>query len=206
MNPFLREKEKRSALKVQDEGKPSSEAQLLMMRLQHDKQRLSALESIEKKITLKKELYEAYLPWISGILEKNDGSDDVILQTVFIWLLDISEFAQAYPMANYLIEHQIALEGFNVSTAGFIARSLSNDIIKNEGDIDRKLIEQYERLIAGLDYPDALQAQWEKALGLVAQKNEDFSTALRHFNRALVLDENSGVKKLINKVEKAAAQ
>jgi len=207
----------------------ASEYELLLARLGVDLRRLKEIQSVERKIELKRELLPAYLPWIEGVLLSGDdavGNQDQVFVQCMIWAIDIGDYLHGLAMARYVIDHELAMpERFDRTANTFIAEEIADAALKAYGqdqDFDLEVLHAVDELVDGADIFDEVRAKLEKAIGLglarQAEAIEDggdgpaglrkatIGRALGHLKRALELDDNSGVKTMIAKFERQLAK
>lgn len=179
--------------------------ELMLVKLHNDKQRLKAIQSTEAKIELKKQLVPEYKDWIQGVLNADTNQQDNVFMNLLVWTLDIAELEQALPMAAHAIKHGlIPSDQYKRTTATLIAEEVANKALKMLSDgqsVEPKLLLQYIELLSTQDMPDQVKAKLHKAMG-IALENIDLESAVDHLKRAYQLDENSGVKKLIEQFER----
>ena len=87
----------------------ANQYELMLLKLAEDKRRLKEIQSIERKIEVKATLLPEYLPWIEGVLDAGSGRQDDVLMTVFVWAIDIADFALAIKIGAYAIEHRLTM-------------------------------------------------------------------------------------------------
>lgn len=213
-------------------GRPSpaaSEYELMLARLGVDLRRLKEIQSVERKIELKRELLPAYRPWIDGVLmsagESAGNQDDVFVQCM-IWTLDIGAYDDALPMADYVLRHDLAMpERFDRTAACFVAEEIADAALKAFGqdeDFPRDVLMQVDDLVECADIFDEVRAKLEKAIGIALNRDADtidegadgpaglkkaaMAGALGRLKRARELDDGCGVKTMIGKLERQLAK
>lgn len=203
-------------------GAAASEYQLQLVRLGVDLRRLKEIQSIERKIALKHELLPTYLEWVAGVLSADSQADDEIVTHVMIWMIDTGNFSAALPLARHVLRHKLPLPGrFDRTAPTLIVEEIADAALKRLGqgeDFDADLLDMVAELTADEDIFDQVRAKLEKAQGLAAERaaatiNPDADgpagakraaqeRALRHFRRAIELDNGAGVKKRIEQIER----
>lgn len=202
------------------------EYELMCLQLRADKVRLKAIQSIEKKIELKRELLPTYDAWVQGRLDGaaagGRGVQDDVLITIMLWRIDVGDFDAVLPLAAYAIAHQLAMpEEFKRGVPCVLAEQMAESALKllQAGQPAPAALQRVFDLVAGHDMPDEVKAKVHKALGLdAARKAGDeaactasgvpnaariFKTqALVELKRALALNESCGVKGDIKRLEK----
>ncbi|EFK3044324.1 terminase [Escherichia coli] len=179
--------------------------ELMLAKLATDKRRLKAIQSIERKIEVKGELLPDYQPWVSGVLAADSQQQDDVFMTVLLWTLDTGDFPAAYPMAEHALKHGwVTPDQYQRQTACMVAEEVADTALKQLtagtfAALDSLLA--FAGLLASQDMPDQVRARLHKALGLAHSESQP-QEALAQFQRALQLDENVGVKKLIEQLER----
>lgn len=200
-------------------GEPinASAYELQLAKLYEDKRRLKDVQSIERKIDIKRQILPDYSPWIEGVLEAGRGGQDAVLMTVMVWRIDTGDHYGALQIAAYALEHDLALPDQYQRTAGtLIAEEIADQALQafgTGGAFDVNVLEITEQLTRGQDMPDEVRAKLHKALGLAitGQISTDAPSAacralapqaLEHLRRALQLHDRVGVKKDIERLER----
>ncbi len=203
-------------------GPAATEYELMRARLGVDLRRLKEIQSIEKKIELKRELLPAYFDWVKGVLEANTGAHDDILVQIMIWLIDVGEFGGALDLAEYVIRHQLALpERFDRTAGTLIAEEITEAALKSfgqGGSFDLAVLDFVDTLTHAEDMPDQVRAKLFKARAIHAdraataidpaadgpagQRQAGFAHALELYRRAYGLDKSIGVKKDMDRMER----
>ena len=191
--------------------------ELVLAQLGEDRRRLKQVQSIERKIEVKRQMLPTYLPWIEGALEAGRGGQDAVLTTMMVWAIDTGEQALALRIAAYVLEHKLAMpDQYQRGAATIVAEEIADQALAAFGtgvEFALDALEGCEQLTRTHDMPDEVRAKLHKALGLcIAQKVEAstddtrrtfISVALEHLRRALQLSERIGVKKDIERLERA---
>lgn len=179
--------------------------ELQLAQLAEDRRRLKAVQSIERKIELKRSLLPKYAPWIEGTLAADKGGQDDVLMTVMVWSIDAGEYAQALGIADYALRHGLTLpDQYQRDTATVVTEEIAERALAALGageGFPAEVLETTDTLTADRDMPDEARAKLHKALGLVFTVAEP-AKALEHFRRALSLHERVGVKKEIERLER----
>lgn len=193
------------AANMQENQTYASGYELMLAKLATDKRRLKAIQSIERKIEVKGELLPDYQPWVSGVLASDSKQQDDVFMTVLLWTLDTGNFPAAYPMAEHAIHHGWQTpDQYRRQTACMVAEEVADTALKQliAGTFEAlDSLLAFAGLLSDQDMPDQVRARLHKALGLAQSKNQP-QEALTQFQRALQLDENVGVKKLIEQLER----
>lgn len=210
---FLRKQAELQAKTVDNNNKPTGNAyELMKAALIEDRRRVHDIQSIERKIELKKELIPNYIDYIKGVLEADQGADDDVLTTVMLWCFDIGEMDDALTIAEYALKHKLDMpDQFKRSVPAIIAEesaaSAMAQLAENaeNSTIDTALANLLHALdiTAETDMHDQIRAKLHKAIGHYAEAAGDQALALDHYERALALNENVGVKQNIRNVKSA---
>ncbi|MFP3248455.1 MAG: phage terminase small subunit, partial [Paraburkholderia sp.] len=84
--------------------------ELMLAKLASDRRRLKSIQSIERKIEVKRaELLPEYVDYVAGALAGGRGAQDDVLTTVMIWRVDAGDFAGALDIARYALAHRMTL-------------------------------------------------------------------------------------------------
>ncbi|MCL4166583.1 UNVERIFIED_CONTAM: hypothetical protein GTU68_023477 [Idotea baltica] len=176
--------------------------ELQLVLLAEHKRQLKGIQSIERKVELKRELLPAHAAYLSGILEADKGSNDEVVTTCLLWLLDTGEYIAALVLAEYCIRHNLATPDAHQRTMGtMIAEEVADGYLKSE-PVSLEVLEQVQALTAEQDMPDQVRAKLLKALGYQLREKGDLSGALEYLERALKLNDKAGVKKDIERLER----
>jgi hypothetical protein len=187
----------------------ASAYELMLAKLASDRRRLKSIQSIERKIEVKRvELLPEYVDYVAGALAGGRGAQDDVLTTVMIWRVDAGDFAGALDIARYALAHRMTLpDQYDRPLATAIAEEFADAAlseIKKGGTFDGAQLDEVALLTASADMHDQVRAKLHKALGYIAEKVGDGKAALEHLCRALELDSRAGVKQDIARLEKAS--
>jgi len=191
--------------------------ELQLARLYEDKRRLKDVQSIERKIEIKRQILADYAPWIDGVLEAGRGGQDAVLMTVMVWRIDAGDYLGALQIAEYALRFGLVLpEQYKRDTATIVAEEISDAAllaISTGAAFDLTVLQITEQLTRTHDMPDEVRAKVHKALGLsfaavmkegtpidLARANAE--EALEHLRRAFNLFDRVGVKKDIERLER----
>lgn len=168
-------------------GPAATEYDLQKARLGVDLRRLSEIQSVERKIELKRELLPQYREWIEGVLAADSGVEDVILGYAMIWAIDIGDYATALPLIDYMLDHDLPLpERFDRTAPTLIVEEIAEAALKLLGSAkldavgDDKLapfgteppvLAHILTIAEGHDMPDQVKAKACKAMALVCERS-----------------------------------
>ena len=183
----------------------ASAYELMLAKLATDRRRLKAIQSIERKIDVKRaELLPEYVDYVAGALSGGRGAQDDVLTTVMIWRVDAGDFAGALDIARYALAHRMTLpDQYDRPLATAIAEEFAQAALaafKLGDTFDAGQLAEVMTLTESADMHDQVRAKLHKALGKALQ-DADRTAALDHLRRALQLDERAGVKQDIARLE-----
>ncbi|MDR3300889.1 MAG: hypothetical protein LBU43_13085 [Candidatus Accumulibacter sp.] len=179
---------------------------LMLAKLDADKRRLHLVQSVEKKIALKREMLPEYADWIDGVLEAGSGVQDDVLMHVLVWRIDAEDYPGALALAEYALKHDLKLPGQYHRTLGcllaeeFADQALKAMVAKREANLDA--LAQISDMTLGCDMPDEVRAKLNKAIGLAYEGEDKPALALACLEKALTLHVQAGVKKDIERVKR----
>ena len=190
--------------------------ELMLIKLATDRQQLKSIQSIQRKIELKRELVAGYQDWLDAAISKGNGAQDMIVSTLLVWHIDIGDFQRALQIAYYMMQHDMPLpDQYNRNLATLMLDEIPDAYIKAEKiDADAvNVLKTVDFLTADKDAPDQARAKLHKALAyayvqplgeedLLPEQVEQAQLALTEFNKALALFESIGVKKDIERLER----
>lgn len=179
----------------------------MRVKLAADQRTLKAIYSKELKAVKKRALLPFYLPWVSGVLEQGQGTQDDILMTVMLWRLDVGDIAGALDIARYAFKYRLSMPGKHRRTPPYlfteeVALAAMRAHVAGE-PVDVSLLLDTLALTATADMPDEVRAKLHKITGFVLRDNKEFAGALSHLQRAMQLDGQAGVKKETERLERA---
>jgi hypothetical protein len=178
---------------------------LMLAQLDEHRRALKAVESIERKAELKRQLLPAYDAWVAGVLEGAPGAQDDVLMTIMVWRIDVGDFRGALEIGAYALRHDLALpDQYKRSTPCLLVEEFAEAALRTHraGEpIQVEPLVEIEDLTASADMPDEVRAKLHKAIGYGLAAAEP-ARALDHLRRALQLFANVGVKKDIERLER----
>lgn len=207
------------------EDTPAGQEYAGLRVLLHDNLRtLKDIESHEQRVPKKAEFAGAFADWIKGVLDADQPVQDEILLVNMIWALDYGDLEYMMTLAQFAIRHKLAMpEPFNRSVSCWLREEVAELSLAQPGTVTHGLLVAVDLLTTGADMPDQAKAKLNKALGNSwLSMAQDFDPdaesapaggaasyaeqALVNYQRALKLDEKSGVKTAIKTTEKLLKQ
>ena len=199
-------------------GAVASEYALLLAALGQDLQSLRQIQSVERKIAAKAGMIGRYRAWVEGAMRSNPPVQDDIVGTMLVWAIDVGDWPLALQLGAHVLSANLGLpERYKRSPAVVLAEEVADSALRVASGVPREVLERTLALTADYDMPDQVRAKLHKALGLAFQAEADafdpeaesqraggkralVDAALDHVGRALELDQNAGVRKLIERL------
>lgn len=182
---------------------------LMQAQLFEDYRRLKSIQSVERKIEVKREVLPNYAEYVTGVLETGRGAQDEVLMRVMLWRIDVGDIVGALAIARYALPHGLEPgDQFQRSTAAILVEEIAEQALALAED-DASLVDalvEIDRLTEGADMHDQIRAKLHKALGNGHRARHEAAAALEHFQRALELNGRVGVKKDIERLERELKQ
>lgn len=192
-----------AAVEADENGMAGSSAyELMLVKLHADRRRLKSVQSIERKIEVKREVLPDYAEYVNGVLEGGRGAQDDVLTSVMVWRIDAGDFAGALQIAAYALQHGLKLpDQYDRTLATALAEEMAEAALAamKSGPFDDQLLLQLARLTDPHDMHDQVRAKLYKAIGYALQG--DPATALPYLERALELFDRVGVKQDIKRLQ-----
>lgn len=187
--------------------------ELMLAKLDEDRRRLKQIQSVQRKIEVKREILPDYIPWVEGVLTGGAGVQDDVLTTIMLWRIDVGDFDGALQIASYAIKHDLVMpDRFERSVACLIAEEIADTALAADQATQAEYGHELyacEQLTADQDMPDQVRAKLLKACAyaMIAKQGQaddvqGNSTALDYLKRALKLHEKVGVRKDIEIIER----
>lgn len=212
-SPAQRHRERMLAQATADEAGDAGTVQatgsayeLMLAKLAEDKRALKAIQSIEKKIELKRQRLPEYSAWIEGRLMAENLAQDDVLATVMVWRIDTGDIEGALAIAEPMLANGLKLpEIYQRDLATLVVEEIADRAGSVDGgNVTAADLLRVAALTDGCDMPDEVRSKLHKALGL-SLREQSPAQALDHLQRALQLNERAGVKQEIAKLEKQLA-
>ncbi|GHC17658.1 phage terminase endonuclease subunit [Kushneria pakistanensis] len=179
---------------------------LMHAQLFEDYRRLKSVQSVERKIEIKREILPNYAEYVDGVLNAGRGAEDEVLMRIMLWRIDVGDITGALPIARYAMQHQLDPgEQFQRGTAAILAEESAEQALALADDDDSMLDDliEIDGLIEGADMHDQIRAKLHKVLGNGYRARGELGDALDHYQRAYQLNDRVGVKQDIDRISKA---
>ncbi|WP_175962738.1 phage terminase small subunit [Burkholderia pyrrocinia] len=179
--------------------------ELMLAKLAADRRALKGVQSVARKVELKRKLLPEYADYVAGVLNGGRGAQDDVLVTIMVWRIDAGDYDGALAIAAYALTHDLALpDQFERSLASVVAEQFADAALAaflERSTFDATSLELVDKLTADTDMHDQVRAKLCKALGYAVQET-DPPRALDYLRRALSLNDRVGVKKDIDRLSK----
>lgn len=184
----------------------STAYELMLAKLYDDKRRLKEIQSIQRKIEVKREVLPDYDSWVEGVIEGGKGSQDEVLVTIMVWHIDTGNYEPALRIAKYVIQHDLALpDQYERTAATVLVDEVADAALREQKDgqsFSISVLQDVQSLTDDHDMPDQARSKLHKALGYEYQLINDLDKALQYYESALALNDRIGVKRLIDEIKK----
>lgn len=177
----------------------------MLVKLADDRRTLKNIRSNERKAEKKRELLPFYAPWVAGVLTDGRGAQDDIVMTVMLWRLDAGDIAGALEIAPYALKYGLTSDHRRTTPYMLVEEvALAALRLRDAGEsVDLSWLQTTIDLTDGADVPDMVRARLHKVTGLTLRDAGMNAEALAQFQRAMQLDRNAGVRKEIERLERA---
>ncbi|EHL8732657.1 terminase endonuclease subunit [Salmonella enterica] len=177
----------------------------MLVKLADDRRTLKNIRSNERKAEKKRELLPFYAPWVAGVLADGRGAQDDIVMTVMLWRLDAGDIAGALEIAPYALKYGLTTDHRRTTPYMLVEEvALAALRLRDAGEsVDLSWLQTTIDLTDGADVPDMVRARLHKVTGLPLRDAGMNAEALAQFQRAMQLDRNAGVRKEIERLERA---
>ncbi|MCL2656154.1 MAG: phage terminase small subunit [Betaproteobacteria bacterium] len=190
-------------------AEPTQGQALLLAKLIEDRRTLKSIKSIEQKAEAKRRMLPEYLAWVEGVLVADAGGEDEIVTTCMVWSLDTGDFERALTLGDYCLRHDLKLpEHYQRDVAALLVEQIADaaKAARALGEpFDIEVIERVAELTAERDIHDQIRAKLHKETGLLLEAEQP-DPALWNLKRAQALNASVGVKKDIERIERAIAK
>ena len=180
----------------------ANQYELMLIQLAEHKRRLKQIQSVEQKAAVKQEILSEYEAYVDGVMLADTGSQDDVLMTVMVWRIDAGDLTGALVIGDYALDHGLKTpEQYKRTTATLLAEEVAETALRNPDQVSAEMLLQTEALTHDHDMVDQVRAKLHKSIG-VKLTDSDKTTAIEHLERALELNKNSGVKKMIEALKR----
>jgi hypothetical protein len=180
--------------------------ELVLAKLAADRRSLKGVQSVARKVELKRKLLPEYADYVEGVLGAGRGAQDDVLVTIMVWRIDTGDFDGALAIASYALMHGLTPpDQFERSLASVVAEQFADAALSafmDGGTFDAAQLEQVDELTRSADMHDQVRAKLYKALGYAVQDSSPLH-ALDYLRRALSFNDRVGVKKDIDRLSKS---
>ena len=180
--------------------------ELMLAKLDDDRRRLHSIQSVERKIEVKREILPEYQEWVSGALAGGQGAQDDVLAMVMVWQIDVGDFDRALDIAEYVLRHGLTMpDQYQRSVATVLVDEISDSALaaaRAGQPYDVQILERLQKLTQDSDMPDQARAKLHKAIGLRYKECGQYAGAVRELARALELHDKAGCKNDLKEAEK----
>ena len=162
----------------------------MLLQLHEDRRRLHDIQSVEKKIALKRDLLPAYAAWVEGALtagrESGRAVQDEVIVNVLPWLIDVGAYRDAIAVAEHVLRFRLVMpERFKRTPACYVTEEIAEASIaattaaSSSGStspgtgFNVPALLQLEEITEGHDMPDEVRAKLHKAIGLELARQAD---------------------------------
>lgn len=184
---------------------------LMEAGLDEDLARLSDIKALTTKQDLKRnELLPKYQEYIDRYLASGLVYQNRVMVMVMVWLFDTAQFEDALALADIAIEQgQVMPELFKRDIPTFIADAVC-EWAYDEHQAGRSpepyLSDLLPRVDGEWDLPEQIPAKYHKLIGIRALEAKEWTTAIKHLERAAELYPKVGVGTRIDNAHKALAK
>ena len=204
-------------------GEPTGSAyELTLAQLHAHMRTLKNIQSVERKIEAKRTMLGDFEAYLDGVLQADAGGQDVVVGTLLVWHIDVGNFAQALALAEYALRHAVALpDQYQRTLPTLLLDEVSEAAIagKLTGPDALAYLAKVDMLTQDHDAHDQARAKLHKAIGWACMGKTSANDAdpkdlppdvaalaLKHLRRAMELNDKVGVKKDIERLERAVDQ
>lgn len=195
---------------VQKSGETDQQGQLSQMmriRLDDDKRRLSAIRSQQKRNAAKRALIPKYADYLQVVLNRSEQRTDNVFSTLCIWCMDSGDYHRALPLIEHALAHNLpAPAGFDRSLLEISTEVLADTVLTANNAPDcLGVLERFYTLAQGRDMYDLIAAKLNKVLAMACEQHQP-ERALQLYEKALALYPRIGVKRAINRLRKTKGE
>lgn len=184
----------------------------LLLQLHQDKRALKNIQSIQDKAKAKAEMLPVYAEWVQGVLAAgNPASDDEVLTTFAVWLIDTGALDAAVPLLEFAVAHNLSsADEYQRTLPTLLFEQMSEQITAghriDEAGLDRLIALAQAKHGTGshkVDMPDPVRAKFFKAAGIWHGQYGSKDQAAALLEKAIGYDDRVGAKQLLKEVRAA---
>ncbi|EYC51460.1 small terminase subunit [Hylemonella gracilis str. Niagara R] len=197
--------------------------QLMLAQLAEHRAALKEIKSVERKAEFKAAILPVYDAWVDGVLASDKPGEDFVFTTALIWHIDAGHYARAWQLARHALAHAMPLPPTyerDLATALIDEYAWAFLAGKMTAAEALEILPQVLETTQPFDAPDQARSKLHKALAYALLGREQgaqevdyealplqaLQSALPLLRRALELDQQAGVKKDIERVERNLAK
>lgn len=175
--------------------------ELMLMQMADHKRSLKQIQSLERKVEAKRHMLPEYAAYVDGVLQADAGRQDDVVMTIMVWSVDVGDFERAIRIGAYALKHGLTTpEQYNRDTATLLAEEIAEAKLRG-ADVPVEYLVHVDDLTAGHDMPDEVRAKLKRAIG-EAYADAAPALAVVYLERAIELNKNIGVKKLLDSLKR----
>ena len=179
---------------------------LVMQWIEHRRE-LSTIQSRQAKIERKGTFLPIYQGFLDGALSATATlaeKDAQMFVEVLVWHIDCALFEPALSLARYAIERKLAPpDRYQRQLPVIIADEIADTALHPDATTEQLVLAEYLDLLDDCDIPDIVRAKLYKAHGNALVRAELPGAAVHAYRQALSFDDKCGVKKDIERLERA---
>lgn len=192
--------------------------EMVLAQLYEHTQTLKAIQSVERKIEVKRNMLTDYSAYLDGVLAADSGAEDQVVTTLMVWHIDAGSYEPALLLADYIVRHKMSLpDRFERNVATLLVEEFGEAALKGRMEPGEAglILAKVAELTDPLDAHDQARAKLYKAMGYaLAGRLQDAEGDYKDLpldkaqgahallTRALELHAQIGVKKDLERLER----
>jgi hypothetical protein len=192
--------------------------EMVLAQLYEHTQTLKAIQSVERKVEVKRGMLADYSAYLEGVLAADSGADDQVVTTLMVWHIDAASYDTALQLADYIVRHKLSLpDRFERNVATLLVEEFGEAALKGRMEPGEAglILAKVAEMTDPLDAHDQARAKLYKAMGYalggrLQDADSDYKTlsleqaqgAHDLLTRALNLHAQIGVKKDLERLER----
>ncbi|PUE20365.1 phage terminase small subunit [Limnohabitans sp. WS1] len=221
-SPFMQHMARVSAEReaITSGGGPMSGSayEMVLAQLYEHTQTLKAIQSVERKVEVKRGMLADYSAYLEGVLAADTGAADQVVTTLMVWHIDAASYDTALQLADYIVRHKLSLpDRFERNVATLLVEEFGEAALKGRMEPGEAglILAKVAEMTDPLDAHDQARAKLYKAMGYaladrLQDAESDYKTlsleqaqgAHALLTRALELHAQIGVKKDLERLER----